>query len=495
MPTEQETVDAALETYQRALASRDAGDDAAALTTVEAAMAAIASITHRGVAVSRARFAITRADLATRVAPGDAAIAIAEEAVAFARKVGSVDPRIEASALYMQGKSERPSRARRHGADSFQRSLAMWREHTGDGSVESADAAGSLGAAHVKLAEWDRAMTALDLVIECDPDGPELVHLLNRAVVCERLGLVEKAQVDIEEWLAGAAERPTYEQILGHLMASRLFASRGDATRSVGQIMIAHRLAQRHLPATDPRWSLLLEGMAWLGATASQPKTMLESEVLMRRAAWLSPSPCIVDTARRIAASWRLGVEEQLTEVHFAELELDAVLNTWNADELAYEPRPGTRDAHFFVAGAPAAIDKLINDREFHDACVLRLFSAFHAAQFSGEQDPSYVAPKRSGARPLDVDQALGRLATLQSPSWAAGRAIAINSHGEVEVMSDAEFAVLAIRSKGMSDDAAVDALTGAVPALQRDAATTFLAYSLEVVLSPPATIPLMPSG
>jgi tetratricopeptide (TPR) repeat protein len=484
-------LDIAIEAYERALAKRDAGDHQAALALVESALEPLEGSLDPEVAVTRARLAITRADLATRVRPGDVAIAIANEAVVRAKQVADAEPLVEASALYMLGKAQRVSRAHRFGADSFERSLAIFRAHTGDSSVETADAAGSVGLAHLRLGEWERAMVALDIVIDADPDGPELVHVLNRAVVGERLGALDRAQADIEDWIGGAFARPPYEQLRGHLCASRVYATRGNLKHSAEQLVLAHRLALGQLPPRDPRWAQFLEGHAWNKAARSM---LLEAEVAMRRAIALSDDPSILDTANRIAALWRPGVEETLAHLAFAVLEVDAALMLWQA-EGAYVPKQRTHDVRFLVVGLPASIERLTSDAAWRSSCVQRLFSVFHGRQFKSERDPNFVSPASSNARVAEPTQILEKLPQLRVPFWATTKAVAITAHGELEELDDADIALAAITARGHTGAAATAALMRAVPGFEVEMASKLVADVADLVVTPPRVIPGYSSG
>jgi tetratricopeptide (TPR) repeat protein len=489
---DQARFEAAVDRYEQALATRDKGDHAHAFEMVDAALASIERLQHSEAAVARARFAITRADLAARIKSTEDAIAVANDAVARARRVAKLEPTIEASALYMLGKAERPSLAHSHGAGSFEKSLALWRKHEGDRSVYAADAASSLGAAYLKIGQWQRARDALDLVIANDPDGPELIQYLNRAIACERLSDLDAAKADIEGWLAGAATRPYDERLRGYLCTSRIYASRGEGARASDELATAVSLS-RELPAADARRALMLEALAWHLAIAANPPWLLASEVLMRRAAALSWSPVLADTASRIAGLWRPGVEEDLIQPTFATLEVEACLEVWNASQLAYVAREGRQQMQLVIAGAPTTIERLADDR-WRELAVQRIFSTFHAEQFDAH-DSNFVAPVRSMARRLRAQHVLQLLPSLRVPVWATTKTVALSSIGEIEVMGEGELAALAVRSTPLADDEALAALLRAVPSLDREAGRALLVDPPEMRIMPPAAIPLMPSA
>lgn len=502
---EQAALDAAVDEYERALDLRDAGDHVAALVIVEKALASIEELYSHGAAVARARFAITRADLATRTRSLSEAIAAATDAVTRAQRVARNEPLVEASALYMLGKAERPSAEHRYGAASFERSFALWRKHEGDASRYTTDAAGALGTAYVKLADWTRAKTAIDHVITHDPDGADLVHRLHRAIACERLGELEAAAHDLETWLVDAKTRSREEQLRGHLCTARVIAQR-NPTRAASELARACELVNELLASEpgppkgggeapgidDARRASLLEGFAWNFAIAT-PAWPLAAEVLIRRAAALAWSPAIADTAWRIAALWRYGVEEDFVQPTFAVLDVEACLQVWDATAWKYGTRPGSQRVQFVVAGAPTTLERLADDR-WRDLCVQRVFSTFHAEQFKAHE-PSFVAPVTSKARLLGAPDALALLRLLRKPKWVTGTTIALTSLGEIEVIPELDLAAHAVRSLALGDETAQTMLVEAVPTLDRDAARVFLAEPPGATIAPSSSIPLIPGS
>jgi hypothetical protein len=439
---EEEALDAAIDQYERATDLREAGQDEQAIALVETALASIEEHFSKESAIARARFAITRADLASRVRSTEDAIVIATDAVERARRVRRDEPLVEASALYMLGKAERSSALRRHGAGSFERSHALFRRLVGDDNRYTADAAGALGTACFRLAEWQRAANALDLVIAHDPDGPALIHVLHRAIACERLGEHEKAKADLVRWRAEAKARSVDEQVEGHLCAARIASALGDAAASAAELAHAQKLS-RALPSAPALQASLLEGSAWGFATAATPPWMLVSEVLIRRAAALAWSPSIADTATRIAMLWRYGVEEVFVQPTFAVLEIEACLQVWDSSSATYAPRPGHQKIELAVAGSPTTLERLADER-WRDLAAQRVFSAFHAEQFKANE-PNFVAPVRSQVHRLQPEHMLALLPQLRIPKWATTNTVALSSLGEVEIVSAEDFTMLAM--------------------------------------------------
>jgi len=484
---EHATLDAAVDQYERALSSREAGDDDAAFALIETALAKIEELFSEEAAIARARFAITRAEIATRTRSLDEAIAMASDAVDRAHRVRKSEPMVEASALYMLGKAERPSRAHRYGAASFERSLGVWRKVVGEDSPYTLDAARALATACIKNAEWQRALSALELAIEY---APEAGHYLQRSIVQERLGAVDEARRDLDRWLASAGARPVDEQVRGSLAASRLASTTGSARTASAELARAHELAKQ-LPDDPNRRASLLEGSAWLYAVATDPPWFLASEVLMRRAAALAWSPELADTAWRIATAWRYGVAEELVQPAFAVLDVEACLQVWDASASIYVERPKHQQLQLLVGGAPTTIERLADDR-WRDLCVQRMFSTFHAEQFKGHE-PNFVAPVRSRTLLVPPKHVLELLPSLRVPKWATTSTAMISSLGEVELTRVAELAVLATRA--LSNDEAIAAVQRALPSLGRDVAREMLDAPKDIVLSPAMAIPLIPTA
>ena len=486
---EDAVLDAAIEQYDRATVLRHDGKDAEALELVEGALGLIEQLLSTEAGIIRARFAITRAELATRTTSVDTAIGIANDAVALAMQVRRTEPLLEPSALYMLGKAERPSVAHKFGAASFEKSLERFRKLTGDASEYTQDAANALASAYLKLAEWQRAQTTLELAINQSPDPPTPAQILGRAVASERLGLVEGARADIRKWLATADSRPLDEQLRGHLAASRIAAAHEDAMAAAVELVRAQDVG-RELPDPSHQASLL-EGAAWVLSTATPP-WFLAAEVLMRRAAAMAWSPVISDTAWRIASLWRYGVEEAFVQPQFAVLEVEACLERWDAPTARYVAREGTQQMQLVLAGAPTTMERLADDR-WRDLCVQRVFSVFHAEQFKANE-PSFVAPVRSVPHQLNAAQALYLLPSLRVPKWATANTVMVSSLGEIEVVSRTDFAILAARAVGQTVEA-VDLVLAAIPTLDRDGAHALLTEPPAATLAPASSIPLIPES
>jgi tetratricopeptide (TPR) repeat protein len=486
------SLDDALDIYERGMDARSEGDDELAFELVHSALAAIQRLAGDDAAIARARIAITRAEIASRAKPADA-IELAGDAVERARLVARLEPRLEASALYMLGKAERSSPEHDHGAASFARSLALWRKLEGDRCVYVTEAAGSLGVAYVKIAKWQHAVNAFDMAIASDETGPQPSHLLNRAIAHERLDEHDRAAADLDSWNAdGTVDLSPGDLIAAKLCVARSAAKRGDAVRAAEHLEQAAALV-RQLPAEHPLQASLLEAVAWFLATAKSPPWLLASEVLMRRAAAIVWSPALGDSASRIAGMWRPGVDEELVQPTFAAVEIEAQLMTWNSDAITYAPRQGRQLLHIIVAGAPTTIERL-GDARWRELCLQRLFSTFHAEKFDA-RDRSFVAPVRSIARKLAPEHVLTLLPSLRVPVWATAKTCTINSMGEVEVTGDAAFAALVLRATQIADDAAVDAFVRAVPEVDRATARTLLDQPATSLINPAAAIPLVPSA
>jgi tetratricopeptide (TPR) repeat protein len=479
-------VDAAIERYERALDARDAGDDAAALELLVKALGELDALASDDAAVARARISISRAEIATRLASPEQALELGATAVEHSRKVRRIEPMLEASAHYMLGKAERPLRGRRFGAASFDRSLALWRKLEGDESPYTVDAARSLGTACVQMAEWERALPALDLVLARKPDP---AHLLARSIVRERLGATSAAREDLDRWLAVAAVRSPEEQVRGRLAVSRLAATTGDAETARDALAAAHVLAAG-LPDDPARQASLLEGVAWVYAH-SDPPWFLAAEVVMRRAAASMFSPPIADTAWRIATIWRYGVAEDLVQPAFAVLDVEAALQEWDPETLSYRARSGHQRVQLVVGGAPTSIERLADSR-WCELCVQRMFSTFHAEQFKGHE-PKFVAPVKVTTLRLPPEHVLELLPSLRVPKWATTSTVMISSLGEVELTGIADLAVLATRA--MPADAAIAAVQKALPSLGKDVAREMLAAPRDITLAPTETIPLLPGS
>ncbi len=482
-------LDAAIDDYERALDLRDAGDDKAALEIIEGALGRIETLLSIEAGIARARFAVTRADLATRTTSVDIAIELAADAVALAEQVKRAEPRVQASAFYMLGKAERPSVAHRHGADSFERSFALWRKLEGETSPYTLEAANALAIAYLKIAQWRRAFDAIELAL-AHVGEPDPGQLLTRAIACERLGDHAQAAADLTRWLAAAPTRSLDEQVRGHLCAARLAAARDDAPGAHAELALAEELAKQ-LAAEPVHVAALLEVRAWLFAVATAPPWFLASEVLIRRAAALAWSPVIADTAFRIATLWRYGVEEMFVQPTFAVLDVEATLESWDATTSQYRPRDKHQRVQLVLAGAPTTIERLADDR-WRELCVQRVFSIFHAEQFKANE-PSFVAPVRSEPVHLAPQQVLELLPSLRVPKWATTNTFTVGSLGEVEVVTRVDFAVLAGRSIGESD--ARDLVLAAVPSLAPDEARALLAEPAQAMLAPASSIPLIPES
>lgn len=480
-------LDAAVERFERASDVRDAGDDDGALELIAAALADIEQLTSNDAAIARAQFEVTRAEIASRVYPTEQAVEIAAVAVDRARLVRRSEPALEASALYMLGKAERPSLEHTFGASSFESSLALWRSLEGDGSRFTLDAARSLAVARMKNASWQRALGALDLLFEHASEPP---HLLHRAIVHERLGNLDAATKDIDRWRTSAASQPLEERVRGELASSRLEATRGELQPAAAALARAYELSAQ-LPDDNPRLASLLEGSAWIYAVTASPPWFLASEVLMRRAATIAWSPPIAETAWRIAAAWRYGVEEELVQPAFAVLEIEACLQVWDPATAIYVERPGHQQVQLVVAGAPTSIERLADER-WRELMVQRLFSTFHAEQFK-PNETNFVAPVASRSLRLPPAHVLDLLPSLRIPKWATTGTVAITSLGEVEILGVGELAVLATRAQPIAD--ALVAVQRALPSLGKDIAREMLAAPRETMLSPSMSIPMFPTS
>lgn len=483
---EDRLLDDSIEELDRARDLRDAGDDNLAFDLTTAILAAIERLASATAAIVRAQVAILRAEIATRTHPVEPSIELALRAVELARKVNRSEPALEASALYMLGKAQRPSRAHHYGADAFEESLVLWRRLEGDRSRYALDAASSLAAAHAKAANWHHALEALELLIEQAAEPP---HLLQRSIVFERMGEPEAAAIDLVRWRGVAETRPLDEQLRGALAESRLAATSRDLRTARSALARAHELAAQ-LPPDPARVAALLEAGAWIYAVATDPPWLLASEVLMRRAAALAWSPAIADTAGRIAAQWRYGVDETLVQPAFAVLDIEACLQSWEKASAMYVERPGHQQFQLVVAGAPTSIERLADER-WRDLVVQRLFSAFHAEQFKNNE-PNFVAPVRSRSLRLPPMHVLELLPALRIPRWATTATVAITSLGEVEMLSIAEAAVLATRA--LSGAEALQAVQRALPSLGKDVAREMLGAPRETALTPVGAIPMFPS-
>ncbi len=487
MDEDEALLDGAIETFERARDLRDEDDDNSAFDLTTAILASIEKLTSESAAIVRAQVAILRGEISTRTHPIERSIDLAAAAVDRARLVRRGEPALEASALYMLGKAERPSRAHRYGADSFEESLGLWRRLEGDRSRYALDAASSLAAAHSRNANWQHALDALELVMD---EVPEPQHLLQRAVIHERIGELEASAIDLVRWRGAADTRPVEEQARGALAESRLAASSHDVRTATAALARAHRLAAE-LPPDPSRSAALLEGCAWIYAVATDPPWLLASEVLMRRAAAVAWSPAIADTAARIAAAWRYGADETLVQPAFAVLDIEACMQSWEPASAIYVERPGTQKLQLVVAGAPTSIERLADER-WRDLVVQRLFSAFHAEQFRNHE-PNFVAPVRSRSLLLPPMNAFDLLPALRIPRWATTATIAITSLGEIEVLSVAETAVLATRALPGAE--ALAAIQRALPAFGKDVAREMLGAPRETALSPVSSIPMFPTG
>lgn len=478
-------LDDAIAELERARDLRDEGDDHLAFDLTTAILAAIERLTSRAAAVVRAQVAILRAEISTRTHPIERSIEIAETAVDLARLARRSEPVLEASALYMLGKAERPSRAHRYGADSFEESLVLWRRLEGDHSRYALDAANSLAAAHAKGAHWQHALEALELLID---QVAEPQHLLQRAIVHERMGELDASALDLVRWRDTAESRPLDEQVRGALAESRLAATTRDLRTAKEALLRAHTLIAQ-LPPDTTRTASLLEGCAWVYAVATDPPWLLASEVLMRRAAALAWSPAIADTAARIAEQWRYGADETIVQPAFAVLDIEACLQSWEASSVMYVERPGHQQLQLVVAGAPTSIERLADER-WRDLVVQRLFSAFHAEQFKNNE-PNFVAPVRSQSLRLPPTHVLELLPALRVPKWATTATVAVTSLGEVEVLSVAETAVLATRA--LPDP--LGAIQRALPSLGKEVAREMLGAPREIAVSPAGSIPMFPTS
>jgi tetratricopeptide (TPR) repeat protein len=485
--TDDTLLDAAFERFERARDLRDAGNDEEALELIAAALEEIERVQSEDAAIARAQFTITRAEIATRTKAIDEAIALATEAVARARAVRRIEPRLEPSALYMLGKAERPSRERRFGMASFESSLALWRRLEGEDSRFTLDAANSLVVAAMKNASWQHAYGALDLLIEQEVEPR---HYLNRAIVRERLGLLEEASQDLERWRASAESRPAEERVRGELAFSRLAATGGNLRAASAALARARKLVVT-LPEDPVRTADLLEASAWIYAVITDPPWLLASEVLMRRAAALAWSPALADTAWRIAAVWRYGVSEEIVQPAFAVLDIEASLQAWDPASAVYVARPKHQQLQLVVAGAPTSIERLADER-WRDLAIQRLFSTFHAEQFT-PHDTNFVACVKSRSLLLPPAQVLELLPALRIPKWSTTATVAISSLGEVEALSVAEVALLATRAQPHAD--ALVAVQRALPSLGKEVAREMLAAPKKTVLSPTVAIPMFPEA
>lgn len=487
MPDRDATVlDAAIDALERARQARDEGDDHRAYELATSALASLERLTSDEAAITRTQLAILRAEIGTRTHPVEASIGLAEQAVDLARLVRRHEPLLEASALYMLGKAERPSRAHVYGAHSFEESLVLWRRLEGERSRYTLDAASSVAVAYLKCAYWQHALEALELLIEQTAEPPFLLH---RAVVHERMGELNAAAIDLATWRTRAASRPIEEQVRGELAESRLAATRGEAVAAAASLARAYELSTE-LPTDHTRHAALLEGSAWVHAV-SDPPSLLASEVLMRRAAAIAWSPAIADTAARIAAAWRYGAEEELVQPAFAVLEIEACLQAWDAEVSTYVERPGHQTLQLVVAGAPTSIERLADER-WRDLAVQRLFSTFHAELFKNHE-ANFVAPARTRSLRLPPMHVLDLLPALRVPKWATAATVAVTSLGEVEVLSVAETALLATRALPSAE--ALVAIQRALPSLGKDIAREMLGAPREMKLSPSLAIPMFPTS
>jgi hypothetical protein len=480
-------LDAAIDHLERARDLRDGGDDTGSFEIAGKALASIERLTSDDAALTRAQLAILLAEISTRTHPVEEAIELAEHAVDRARLVRRLEPVLEASALYMLGKAERPSRTHAYGAHSFAESLLLWRRLEGERSRYTLDAASSVAVAHLKSAHWQHALEALELLIEQTAEPPFLLH---RAVVHERMGDLNEAAIDLASWRTRASSRPIEEQLRGELAESRLAATRGETRAASTALARAYELSTE-LPSDHARHAALLEGSAWIYAVATDPPWLLASEVLMRRAAAISWSPAIADTAARIAAAWRYGAEEELVQPAFAVLEIEACLQVWDEAATMYVERPGHQTLQLVVAGAPTSIERLADER-WRDLCVQRLFSTFHAEQFKNHE-ANFVAPAHTRSLRLPPMHVLDLLPALRVPKWATGATVAVTSLGEVEVLSVAETALLATRA--LPSGEALVAMQRALPSLGKDIAREMLGAPREMKLSPVLSIPMFPTS
>jgi hypothetical protein len=480
-------LDDSIEELERARDLRDDGDDHSAFDLTTAILAAMEPLSSEPAAITRAQVAILRAEISTRTYPVERSIELAIRAVDLARRVRRSEPALEASALYMLGKAQRPSRAHHFGADAFQESLVLWRGLEGDSSRYSLDAASSLAAAHAKAANWQHALEALEMLIE---EAAEPQHLLQRSTVFERMGELQAAALDLVRWREAASSRPVEERLRGALVESRLAATSRDLRSAKSALARAQELTSQ-LPPDTGRNAALLEGGAWIYAMATDPPWLLASEVMMRRAAALAWSPTIADTAARIAALWRYGADEVLVQPAFAVLDIEACLQQWEPTSAMYIERPGHQQLQLVVSGAPTSIERMADER-WRDLVVQRVFSAFHAEQFKNNE-PNFVAPVRTRTLRLPPMHVLELLPALRIPRWATTATVAVTSLGEVEVLSIAETAVLATRA--FSGAEAMVAVQRALPSLGRDVAREMLGAPRETALSPAAAIPMFPSS
>jgi len=481
------TLDAAVDRYERAIELRDAGNDDEAFAEIEAALADLEGIDDHVAAIARARFAISRSEIATRTRGSDEALALARDAVERARLVRRREPIVLASAYYMLGKAERPLRARRFGASSFERSFDLWEKLEGPGSRYTQDAARALATACITNAEWQRALPALDLLMD---HAPSPAHLLRRAIAHDRLGFAQPARHDIENWIEEATTRPLDEQVHGHAVAARIFAGAGKRDTAAASLRRAYKIAST-LPADPARTARLLAESAWRYAFVEEPPWFLAAEVLMRRAAALAWSPELADTAWRIASAWRFGVAEELVQPAFAVLDIEASLQVWDTETATYVERPNHQQFQLVVGGAPTTVERLANAR-WRDLCVQRVFSTFHAEQFAGHE-PNFVAPIRTRSLRLPPEHVLDLLPSLRVPKWATTSTAMISSLGEIELSRVAELAILATRALPGGD--AIAAVERALPSLGRDVAREMLAAPREISLQPAVQIPLIPES
>ncbi len=487
MKSDAQTLDAAVDRYERAIDLRDAGNDDEAFAEIEAALDDIEGIDDPVAAIARARFAISRAEIATRTRETEEAMALARDAVERARLVRKKEPIVLASAYYMLGKAERPSAAHRFGAGSFERSFELWERVEGLESRYTHDAARALATACITGAEWQRALPALDLLMD---HAPSPAHLLRRAIAHDRLGFAQPARHDIDHWLEEATTRPLEEQVQGHTVASRIFAGSGELESSATSLRRAYKIAST-LPADPARTAILLAESAWRYATIEEPPWFLAAEVLMRRAAALAWSPELADTAWRIASAWRYGVAEELVQPAFAVLDVEACLQIWDTDTATYVERPGHQQFQLVVGGAPTTIERLADDH-WRDLCIQRVFSTFHAEQFAGHE-PNFVAPVQTRSLRLPPEHVLDLLPSLRVPKWATTSTAMISSMGEIELSRVAELAILATRA--LSDEEAIAAVERALPSLGRDVAREMLDAPREIALQPAVQIPLIPES
>ena len=448
---DQARLDAGIELYRQALATRDAGDYAAAMTLIERALGELEGIDNDEVAKRRVRMAITHADFATYVRP-DLAVHLAILTVVRARELG--DNLVLSTALYVEGKAHRYSANLDYGVHSYTESFLLSREIEGDAGEGTTDSAAGAGLSHLKLAQWARAVEYLDHAIEPSPDRAIKGWYLNRAIAHERLGSLTKAYADLATYRT-TSPHDWREDLNCHVFAARLHASAGRVADSRTALAAANRVAKANLEVKDARWGPVLESVAWLLAH-SEPKELLASEVAIRGAMELARTPAILDTARRIGSSWRPDEQGRLGAPYFASLEVDTRLMAWNPETLSHENTETTQSGSLLVVGPKPAIDRFLKDPVWRRTCVERLFSWFSAERHAGTDPLDFLAPVRDSTRALDAKKILAALREGKAPPWSSVRTFAINWQGEPTPMSHERFAALAIwnrRLEGKLED------------------------------------------